>query len=562
MAGMKAPILKASIALVAIFAGALLAAAPPPAHLVRIERSEAAWEAVVRFGIDVAQELRTCYIARASTDDLRALRAAGAEARVLDWNARGKDYVLVRDPGLASLGTLSAKGRVYVLEREVLLLRPSEAAWARTLPRRLARKPLPSRSVLPVLRRPAPGPRASAARVPADPDVARIVSEVSSGELRTTVQDLQDFVTRYASTAGCENAGTYLHDKLGGWGVPVEYQSFSFSGGYSSRNVIAEVRGRSYPEDILIICGHYDSTTRTTPALKAPGADDNASGTAAVLEAARILSRHPLDFTVRFAAFSAEEWGLYGSEAYAGLVNRDNERVIGVVNLDMIAWAAAGDRRLDIYVNDDSSWLGERMARAASAYASLDPRKIVDPSMIWSDHSSFWDVGYPALLAIESGDNPYYHWETDTIDTLDFDFFRETTRAALAVLTELAQPVRPGLPATPTGFDGRVAVFYSLFDAVKRTDLSWAPIAGASGYNIYRSATSHLDYAKLNAAPVTATSFSDGYLRPEDAYFYVVRAVGADGAESNPSREFEVLALAPGAAAAPGLSLLRNGGRP
>ncbi|MBN2207542.1 MAG: M20/M25/M40 family metallo-hydrolase [Candidatus Aminicenantes bacterium] len=551
---------------IALLASAALfvIAGQQPYHIVRIEKSEAAWDAVARFEIDVAQELRTCFVARASTDDLRALRAAGAEARVLEWNARGKEFLLVRDPGGASLGTLTTKGRAFLLEGDVLLFRPYAPEGSRALPRRLARKPLPARSVLPFLKRPWHGPRAPAARALADPEVERILSEVSSGELRTTVQDLQDFVTRYASTAGCENAGTYLHEKLGGWGVSAEYQGFGFGGGLSSRNVIAEIPGRSYPEDILIICGHYDSTTRTTPEVRAPGADDNASGTAAVLEAARLLSRRPLDFTVRFVAFSAEEWGLYGSEAYAGMASAKNERIVGVVNLDMIAWAAAGDRRIDIYANTESSWLGERMARAASAYTALNPRSMVDPSMIWSDHSSFWDVGYPALLAIESGDNPHYHSEADTIDTLDFEFFLQTTRAALAVLTELAQPVRPGLPATPTGFDGRVVAFYSLFKAVKRVDLRWNAITGASGYNIYRSPESHLDYAKLNAAPVTATSFSDGYLKMEDAYFYVVRAVGAGGAEGNPSREFKVPAFTSSAAAAalPRFRLLSNGGRP
>jgi hypothetical protein len=544
-------------------AALLVVAGPRPRHIVRIEKSEAAWTAVRRLGVDVAQELRTCYVARADLDDLRALRAAGADARVLDWNCRGKDYILVRDAARSALPVLRAKGLAIVLEGDVLLFRPFDPAFAQALPGRLARKRLPSRPVLPFLRKPAVA-RALPAGAEADPDVERIVDEVSTQGLRATVQALQDFKTRYASTAGCENAGTYLHDELGKLGIATSYQDFNFAGAYASRNVIAEVRGASEPDEILVICGHYDSTTRTNPQVAAPGADDNASGTAAAIEAARVLARHPLDFTVRFVAFSAEEWGLYGSEAYARAAGRQRERIIGVVNLDMISYTKPGEDTVEIFVNDASAWLGEKAARAARAYTSLEPRRTVDPSMIWSDHASFWDEGYPALLAIETADNPYYHWETDTIDTLDFGYFTQTTRAALAVLAELAQPVRAGVPATPTGFRVRPVIFHSLFNTAKRADLSWNAVAGASGYNVYRSGLSHLDYVKVNGAPIEGTTYIDAYLKTDAFYYYVVRAVGPGGTESNPSREFEVVpeAAAGAAGASPRWALVWNGGRP
>lgn len=538
---------------------------PQPYHLIRIDKTGAGvWTAVERLGVDIAQELQTCFVARATMEEIRALRGQGLAAEVLDWNARKKDYVLVKDPGRVSLQSLKTRGRVAVLEGDILLFWTADRSSARALPRRLSRKPLPSWSVLPYLKRPGSAPAARKFRADPDPVVEDILGEISSQKLKDTVQDLQDFKTRYATTAPCEAAGAYLYGELSGLGLSAEYQGFTFEGGYSSRNVIAEVKGISYPDDILIIGGHYDSYTQYTPETSAPGADDNATGTAAAIEAARILAQHPLDFTVRFVAFSAEEWGLYGSKAYARRCWEKNERIIGVVNLDMIAYAKKGDNRVDIVINEDSSWLGEKAVRTISAYTTLVPVKTVNASFVWSDHASFWDVGYPALLEIESGDNPYYHQVTDTIDTLDFGFFTQTTRAAMAVLVELAQPVRTGVPATPAGFSGRTVTYYSLFNATKKAVLTWNAVSGAAGYNVYRSDLSHLDYRKVNGAPITSTSFSDGFLETDSYYYYVVKAIGSGGGESNPSREFEVLPDNPVGAVSgtPRFALFRNGGRP
>jgi len=230
----------------------------------------------------------------------------------------------------------------------------------------------------------------------------------------------------------------------------------------------------------------------------------------------------------------------------------------------MISYVKKPDTLVEIIVNEASSWLGDKAARATSAYTTLVPRKTVNASFVFSDHASFWEMGYPALLEIEAGDNPYYHKTTDTIDTLDFDFFTQTTRAALAVLAELAQPVRAGVPATPAGFSGRVVTFYSLFNAAKRASLSWSAVPGAAGYYIYRSRRSHLDYEKITETRLAATAFSDDYLKPDAYYYYVVTAVKSDGSESNPSREFEVgptKALGD-ASGAPRFALIRNGGRP
>ena len=192
-----------------------------------------------------------------------------------------------------------------------------------------------------------------------------------------------------------------------------------------------------------------------TRLILAPGADDNASGVAAVLEAARILAPYDLDFTVRFIAFSAEEWGLYGSRAYAAGIQGSGQRIRGVINLDMIAYADAMPEDLQIIVNPQSSWLAI-VFLAGSSYGPVDATLTVNASFVYSDHSPFWDRGLPALLAIEDNPltNPYYHQTTDTRDKLQPEFFTAAARASLGVLAELAQPIKSGYPKTPVGVNG------------------------------------------------------------------------------------------------------------
>ena len=502
------------------------------------------WAALERFQIDVRQELETCFLALADREDLAALRRHRVGFFVLDRDARQKDYFLVPLRGPSVLDELLAVGRAVAVEPQTAVFWTTIGPPLEVLPSGLTCKPLSSRSVLPFLRAPVEITRAAPVGVSQDPIVELITAQVSEAGLRSLVQSLQDFQTRYASTANCEAAGEFIFNTFSSLGLDdVWFEPFAFAGAYQSRNVVAQKTGDTYPDDILIICGHYDSISpAATRQTLAPGADDNASGTAAVIEAARILASFPMDFTVRFIAFSAEEWGLWGSRDYAAKARNAGESIIGVINLDMIAYADAMPEDLEVIVNGPSEWLAERLVAAASVYADLAANKIVDASFVYSDHSPFWDRGYRALLAIEDNplQNPYYHQTTDTIDTLNFEFFVASARASLALLAELAQPVREGYPRTPVGLTVAPVVYRSLFNAVKSARLTWAAQAEAAGYNVYRTNFSHLDYMKLNAAPVTATNFTDSGLRTDLPYYYVVTAVGTTGLESNFSREAEV----------------------
>ncbi len=520
-----------------------------PIDLVKISKDDfSVWEILRSHQIAVVQELDSCFIARMERGLVSVLEKNHISYSILDRDIKDRQYLLVYSPSLepSVLDRLRVLGQAVPVEKETLLFWTEKEDPNLLLPSKFERKALSSESILPYLETPylslPPGEKIIERRK--NEVIRQIANEVSPQSLRYFVQSLQDFTTRYATTPNCDAAGQFIFNYFQYLGLETKFQAFTFGANYTSRNIIAELRGITYPEDIVIICAHYDSTSNLAPAI-APGADDDASGTAAVMEAARVLSKYPFDFSVRFIAFSAEEFGLYGSKAYASEARDRNERIIGVINLDMIAFADAMPEDLDIIVNPASEWLAEKVSLSSEAYALLIIRKIIKSSYPYSDHSPFWDRGYPALCGIEDDPlrNPYYHKVTDTVDKLNFDFFTSSTKAGLATLADLSQPLRAGYPETPKGFTANSKIISSLFSSIKNVTLSWDSVPGVVGYNVYRTGTSHLYYKKINNSLLSGTSFVDRNLKPELRYFYVLTAVDGGGLESNFSREAEALAF-------------------
>ena len=515
-----------------------------PVQLVRIDKGPPGLEEIFKAGdMDVVQELATCFLGRLDNEDVLSLRASGVAVTVLDRDAADKTYLLIRPESARTAADLLKWGRVISLEPGTLLFWAETGDPSAALPPGLARKRLPTSSIVPYLRA-YPEASATARAAARDPRVATIVGWVSQDNLKALIKALQDFGTRYTGTAGCDAAATFIHNYFHWSGVPAEIQEFS-AGGLTSKNVVGHLEGRVFPDDVVIVCAHYDSTS-TEPETLAPGADDNASGVAAVMEAARILARFPTDYTVRFLAVSGEEQGLYGSNAYATSADQTDQRIIGVINLDMIAYANAMPEDLDVFLNDTSSWMGDRLFQDAAEYAGLSVRARVDPSMVYSDHSPFWDHGFPALLAIEDVPltSPYYHQAGDTLDTLNLDFCAQAAKAALATVAVLAQPVGSG-PQPPAGLEARSSFFSSILSTRKNVYINWAPSPDVTGYNIYRTDIPHNYHERVNGQLATEPRYIDRGVASEIWHFYVITAVGQDGVESNFSREVEVPPVPP-----------------
>lgn len=207
------------------------------------------------------------------------------------------------------------------------------------------------------------------------------------------------------------------------------------------KNVVATKPGTGLDEEV-IVCGHYDSISES-PKNLAPGADDNASGTAAVIEVARVTAGYPFERTIKYICFSAEERGPGGSADYVSRAAESGEPIVGAINLDMIAYVDAVPESIELIGDPPSEWLVDFTGDCADAYVpGLLIRKLIDETLIVSDHASFWMAGYDALCAIEDWPvrYPYYHTTADTLGHLTQWFATDVAKMAVATVAEIAGP--------------------------------------------------------------------------------------------------------------------------
>ncbi|MBM3792412.1 MAG: M28 family peptidase, partial [Acidobacteria bacterium] len=309
--------LRFSLAIILLLA---FSASPRPADTVLVRMDRPA-KAVIPDGwissIKVLQELDSCFLVEVPVEMIAGLEALGIRLEVLDTSPAGKPYYLVYHAVPDEHEAMRAFGEVRRIEEDISLFWAGSEDVREILPSHFKLKRLPENTRI---RLEAAVPQAQPPVRAVEPRHAALITQmadmVSGQRLAAAVQALQDFRTRYASTAGCEAAGEYLDGYFGSLDLETAYDQFSFGAGHSSRNIVAVLPGRISPEYSVILCAHYDSASDQAGTL-APGADDNASGVAALMEMARILSLVPLDFTVKFICFSAEEWGLLGSRHYA-----------------------------------------------------------------------------------------------------------------------------------------------------------------------------------------------------------------------------------------------------
>jgi hypothetical protein len=490
-------------------------------------------------------ELRTVWIVSAPSSVVRRLQRLGVSLRVLEPPAGSASLHLVRARLTDPARELPARARAWPLEEGLWLVAAAAALTPDQLPADASFEPLTGPVNVPVVLETS-GAHAVlrqtvSTSVAADPRVQSLVAQVSRDRLAGHIQDLESFQTRYATTGSARAAAETIFRHFADVGVAVHTEEF-VSGGVTVSNVIATIPGRVSPNQVVIVGAHYDSFARTVFLTTAPGADDNASGTAGVMEMARILAGQAFDFTIRLVAFAAEETGLNGSRDYAARARQRGEQVVGMLDLDMIAFVDRSPEDVDVTANPASTWLADHYVSLAAAYTGLPVRRIVDASSRSSDHAPFWDQGYSAVEIIEDVPlaNPYYHTAGDRFGTLNMDFATDVVRTTLAVAATLAQPVNA--PAPPATVRLRSQISSSLFSNLETTFLEWDRSRDAAvGYNIYQAANSHGDFRKLNAAPITGTSLAQNrFFRSTtmpDRPFYVVTAVDASGREGNRSME-------------------------
>jgi hypothetical protein len=288
-----------------------------------------------------------------------------------------------------------------------------------------------------------------------------------SGEAPTVINGSPyTLSTRYTwATEHINKATRFAYEYFNRLGLPVDYDYYYISG-IERRNVIAEQVGVIQPNCIYLLTAHLDSRAANDSESMtfAPGADDNASGSAALMAIAEILRDYRFDCTLRYALFTGEEQGLYGSTDYAADVVRMGDNVRGVLNLDMLGyntWNSAPTIELHTRPgNAGDLAIADLFRDAVAAYSQPLTPQIRQDNLRFSDHAPFWDRGFPALLAIEDWDDhtPNYHRTSDQLENLHIPYYTAFARAALATFAHMAGPLEDGLRGRVTQTAGGAAL--------------------------------------------------------------------------------------------------------
>jgi hypothetical protein len=337
--------------------------------------------------------------------------------------------------------------------------------------------------------------------------VADAVADVSTARIYGYEHALYQFDSKHVSQPGNAQAIEYIAQQLRSWGYEPELQWFDARGNRSA-NVIAKLPGTVNPELIYVVSSHFDSVER------GPGSDDDTSGTAALLEAARVLKDRPQAATIHFAFFTGEEAGLLGSREYVRRAVANGDRIVGALNNDMIGYA--NDQRLDNtirYSND-----GIRDVQHAAAFLFTDlilyDAKYYKSTDAHAYYEAYGDIvggigSYPIL------GNPHYHQTHDVLETINHQLVAEVSKTTIGTLMLLA--------SSPSRLED-VAVARSGGNA----DVTWsaAPETGVTGYVVaWGPASDPLrSTRRVTELRATVPAAADDVIS--------VRAVGARGLES------------------------------
>jgi hypothetical protein len=329
-----------------------------------------------------------------------------------------------------------------------------------------------------------------------------MTEQVHPDSLARTILDLEAFVSRHSLNSNRTEVAAYIRSRLESYGCDVEIDTFPYVDTYSGLtfeqyNVIGKIYGFTNLPPVLI-GAHHDSCCRTD---SSPGADDNASGVAAVIEAARIFSQSGFSprRTVYFGTWAAEEQGLHGSKNYARKLKLSGVELDLAINLDMIA-----TNRSQVYkVNLEMS---SEISEQALIFSGLNGNLsfVQGASTGNSDHASFRQFGYPILYFHEFDFSAHYHTPRDLFIHLDMNYCSRVSQASLANLAAFAHMLEKPNVVT-AGNSGTGSGIYA----------EWLPVEGAMGYRvkILNNANLLLDTTLRNGLSLHYEGLSVSYAR-------------------------------------------------
>ncbi len=285
--------------------------------------------------------------------------------------------------------------------------------------------------------------------------ISDIISMIDEPLILSYLQHIVGFGPRKTGTYGCEKAAQYIHTQFTNNGLQARYQNWTGKGNelipkfYTSQNVEGTLPGTN-PKDtsIIIFNAHYDSVA------KGPGANDDGSGTVAVLAAAYALSRFDFKRTVKFVTFSGEEVGLLGSQAYTKEAYDRNDHILMEINADMVGHDD-GNNTVRVTSSEDAGWVADIFQSINSDYSiglTVNRGTITreNHGLGGSDYSAFLPYGWETVCAWEGSHDPNFHSPQDNLSNINLGYLVDMSRIIAASLAYLAdiEPTPPQVRIT------------------------------------------------------------------------------------------------------------------
>lgn len=305
-------------------------------------------------------------------------------------------------------------------------------------------------------------------------DLSEILNQISADSVYATVQDLQNFGSRLAvqnenNPDGNRDVADYIIQRLERYGVTTELDSFAVGNtvayGLWIDQWFYNVKGvlpadNPIDDSIVLVGAHMDAISFNngnyySVAAQVPGADDNASGVAVMLELARICHTNNIQFSrnIHFMAYDAEEFGLWGSEADAYKRSKAGDKIALMMNNDMVSNPPDGDWRLLLRWYDNAVDVLMRASSICEQYTDLLPVTLPDSENMLratrSDSYSYYEYGFRATYASEYTYPSTYHTAYDVTDSCNYAYLAEVARYNMAMLTTYAGPVSWIIPEEP-----------------------------------------------------------------------------------------------------------------
>jgi len=500
--------------------------------------SKKAWH---QLGIPTYELIGNSAIAEAEESQIGQLKQRGYQVNIIDHQPDLSEYSVV------------SKTDMVQAQHERLIWQNSKAAIVKPAPkssyfdreykhniRYMNNKPLGEKFWKSVTTKYAP-----LKNIPYDPFIQSLVDQVNTDTIVSYIQRLQGFKTRFVVTDSNYAASVWISQKLSDWGYIVNRDTFSLDTFYingnlwagSGSNVIGMKPGTNDSTKDIIACGHFDTdyiapiygSGDTDMVYTCPGADDNASGTAGMMEAARIFKYYSWKANNYFIGFDAEEVGLIGSRHYAKQADSSGRNIEAVINNDMIgalAWDSTFSGDVS-YFSEFNQWLSELYISVSNTYVP-SITLLTESLSGGSDHYSFDRYGYNAVMAIQD-EYSYCHDLLDSLSQLSPELLTAFTKSTLAVMATLN--------IHPAGVNDIAALDIG---SGSELQVTWSRLneSGVTGYYVFWGLESGLYNDSIYTVNVSDTITG---LLPDSLYYMTVRAIDGDGKQSLRAEEISAI---------------------